>query len=178
MDYPLKFTFTAVSYTHLDVYKRQHNGGSFDGQGRFRRPDVIRPCLCRVVHFVHLPFHQAGMRPPCQRLHSSGTVSYTHLDVYKRQVQHRAAALAGADLIGGAGRGCAAVVVAFRAVQHRAAALAGADLIGRASRGRTAVVAVSYTHLDVYKRQRLYNPSCAHIRIRLAGRSRYGSCHR
>ena len=55
-------------------------------------------------------------------------------------VQHCAAALAGADLIGRAGRGRAAVVVAFRAVQHRAAALAGADLIGRAGRGRTAVI--------------------------------------
>src|SRR5699024_1073409 len=57
-----------------------------------------------------------------------------------RAVQHRAAALARADLIGRAGRGRAAVVVAFRAVQHRAAALARANLIGRAGRGCAAVV--------------------------------------
>ena len=47
----------AVSYTHLDVYKRQDGGGEIVGQRKGRR---------------------AGGN-------YAGPVSYTHLDVYKRQ---------------------------------------------------------------------------------------------
>ena len=50
-------TFLPVSYTHLDVYKRQGSAGLLAG--------------CRV----DLPVHAALYK----------SVSYTHLDVYKRQ---------------------------------------------------------------------------------------------
>ena len=53
-----------VSYTHLDVYKRQSGGR--DGQKREHPPGRC------------IPRHHA---------HRAGAVSYTHLDVYKRQPQ-------------------------------------------------------------------------------------------
>ena len=51
-----------VSYTHLDVYKRQHYEGGID----------IRPVI--ALTFAGLCFCYVT------------TVSYTHLDVYKRQI--------------------------------------------------------------------------------------------
>ena len=56
-----------VSYTHLDVYKRQH--------------------LHRTVQAIR----ELGVRPgvtlnPATSLSTLEAVSYTHLDVYKRQV--------------------------------------------------------------------------------------------
>ena len=54
-----------VSYTHLDVYKRQHN------------------CLCRDdLHFAVDPF---GHLMKLMAAYRAEPVSYTHLDVYKRQ---------------------------------------------------------------------------------------------
>ena len=112
----------AVSYTHLDVYKRQVGA-------KPRRP-------------------RHGKRP----------VSYTHLDVYKRQ-EHAAGADGGtgyADRRPGAARRRVAVdagrgrsregawgVGRFRVPEFPAAAVPH----------RTG--AVSCTHLDVYKRQRI-----------------------
>ena len=68
----------AVSYTHLDVYKRQllyspagsiraSCGASFSVSRKTSRPRMFR-------HFV-----------PTRGLHPLAPVSYTHLDVYKRQ---------------------------------------------------------------------------------------------
>ena len=52
----------AVSYTHLDVYKRQVvSGGEITAQGA--KADILPELLT-----------------------DSSAVSYTHLDVYKRQV--------------------------------------------------------------------------------------------
>ena len=98
---------TPVSYTHLDVYKRQAGGyalfkkGRCGGQGQRRLGDVMlgvgldplaefldlglggfradqHPVTARAMDLFH---HQiAKIRP----------VSYTHLDVYKRQDQGRA----------------------------------------------------------------------------------------
>ena len=57
---------TAVSYTHLDVYKRQEDGLQEEVEKLRaevkRRPSAIMMC--------------------------AATVSYTHLDVYKRQVHY------------------------------------------------------------------------------------------
>ena len=57
--------FNAVSYTHLDVYKRQICG--------FRIYGKSRKSNCEYCE-------------NCKKLVSSITVSYTHLDVYKRQL--------------------------------------------------------------------------------------------
>ena len=59
----------AVSYTHLDVYKRQHQ----------RYPDAKIVFVARSEESspkVSFALKQAG---------ASYAVSYTHLDVYKRQ---------------------------------------------------------------------------------------------
>ena len=74
----------------------------------------------------------------------SRPVSYTHLDVYKRQVD--------TDAI------CAAIKDVFedtRAVLEPAGALAVAGAKAYAARHKLKdkTLAVSYTHLDVYKRQ-------------------------
>ena len=77
---------TAVSYTHLDVYKRQHHG--------CLRPfqiitEVLLMCLnkcvpCPLILIYNLFFHLLK----CSLVISGSAVSYTHLDVYKRQVQY------------------------------------------------------------------------------------------
>ena len=71
----------------------------------------------------------------------SGTVSYTHLDVYKRQVMVRQ--FSGNVLDGH--------IIKAAAVQHFSRGLSPGK-IGHAAHFRI-FVAVSYTHLDVYKRQ-------------------------
>ena len=58
-----------VSYTHLDVYKRQIK---YKKRGAFQRP--TQPNLC--YFFLRLRM--------CRK---TRPVSYTHLDVYKRQAQ-------------------------------------------------------------------------------------------
>ena len=55
----------AVSYTHLDVYKRQHHTG-----------EVVMHTTCKD-----------GAEGDPQEHHGTPPVSYTHLDVYKRQVK-------------------------------------------------------------------------------------------
>ena len=51
----------SVSYTHLDVYKRQAYS-----------KEKFEPCIPSCPHCIYNMFI---------------TVSYTHLDVYKRQIQ-------------------------------------------------------------------------------------------
>ena len=68
-----------------------------------------------------------------------GAVSYTHLDVYKRQVQHDALHLAFGNI----------VVYRYRAVATKDVQLS--PLIQGVVDGFRPV---SYTHLDVYKRQK------------------------
>ena len=61
------FSITPVSYTHLDVYKRQHENCSMYG--------VMCNLMFLIFKFSHsFPF-----------FFTSTPVSYTHLDVYKRQ---------------------------------------------------------------------------------------------
>ena len=64
----------AVSYTHLDVYKRQ----------------AIR---CSIAEPPYMPTEAGPASSPARR-QWTGSVSYTHLDVYKRQaLRHRAKTL-------------------------------------------------------------------------------------
>ena len=61
-----------VSYTHLDVYKRQVM-------------KHIRPEACKFKHLVVCDFIQLFCVLANTRIGSIDPVSYTHLDVYKRQ---------------------------------------------------------------------------------------------
>ena len=82
-------------------------------------------------------------------------VSYTHLDVYKRQ-----GALAGVGVAGGAGQGAGVVplLLGGRLIgcrrQHVLRGVIARQDAGHRRPGQGVVDApVSYTHLDVYKRQ-------------------------
>ena len=79
----IKFvTLKSVSYTHLDVYKRQAD----------------HPCNCIRIDFDWTAFsvlvEQCTLNPAFEIfinaeahcIHGYTTVSYTHLDVYKRQL--------------------------------------------------------------------------------------------
>ena len=71
--HPIKSTLKAVSYTHLDVYKRQVR--VWDIAVWIFPVDALaflRLCLFNCADFLACV---AGVKP----------VSYTHLDVYKRQ---------------------------------------------------------------------------------------------
>ena len=76
----------SVSYTHLDVYKRQHlDGGAL---GKLRRGEG-----------GHVP--QVAIPAQQDRGGLAGPVSYTHLDVYKRQaVRNPVTVAAGAEWCG------------------------------------------------------------------------------
>ena len=66
----------AVSYTHLDVYKRQVCINVF-----------LKPCFtCRALNKTDNKFVQRSCFAAAFNKHGACTVSYTHLDVYKRQV--------------------------------------------------------------------------------------------
>ena len=78
------YTYTrsriAVSYTHLDVYKRQTADRLHNISSLFCALiiDVTAPCcslIKKLFHFINDSLW-----------HSLFSVSYTHLDVYKRQV--------------------------------------------------------------------------------------------
>ena len=89
----------AVSYTHLDVYKRQlmHRDDIREACGH--ETVVIdtpsgRPCLVFTENARLKDFEQMARDKrtsnPLYNMHAAGPilapVSYTHLDVYKRQV--------------------------------------------------------------------------------------------
>ena len=75
-------------------------------------------------------------------IYTAHPVSYTHLDVYKRQVQ----------------RQCAGTVLWCRQFHGSGAGQHGKDSDVRCG------AAVSYTHLDVYKRQVCSSPSLDYVR--------------
>ena len=64
----------AVSYTHLDVYKRQ------DTDGSARAVEYTYAFDDRALSF----YTETAVARNCQK-RCEGPVSYTHLDVYKRQ---------------------------------------------------------------------------------------------
>ena len=72
---PVPAGLIAVSYTHLDVYKRQ----------------VQRNALAAdtVLVLRYHPLFKSGKGIPHHVHHGVAAVSYTHLDVYKRQGQER-----------------------------------------------------------------------------------------
>ena len=72
------YTVRAVSYTHLDVYKRQKLGSlSSSGSGILSN---LGGLLSSVVSQL------GGLGGSLSGLLSGVSVSYTHLDVYKRQI--------------------------------------------------------------------------------------------
>ena len=78
-----------VSYTHLDVYKRQE----VQCTGRILEVPVGRGLLGRVVNTLGQPIDGKGEIEndgfsPVEVI-APGAVSYTHLDVYKRQTQSK-----------------------------------------------------------------------------------------
>ena len=106
-------------------------------------------------------------------------VSYTHLDVYKRQEVFSATpenTYVCEDSFHGlqAGMTSGATVIGLATTNTRKA------ITGKAH----SIIAVSYTHLDVYKRQgRRTNPSCCFIHIPFVGgknkrREQFGKCYR
>ena len=70
------------------------------------------------------------------------SVSYTHLDVYKRQVHHQ-----GGEVLGVGG------LAAARFAEGDHVGVGDRDGVVEHPAERVGVEAVSYTHLDVYKRQ-------------------------
>ena len=84
----IKHSLNSVSYTHLDVYKRQENRSLY----RFFLSDSID--IDGRKNFV-IRFRDAGIKKPVPQrkfngyiyvdAETYGPVSYTHLDVYKRQ---------------------------------------------------------------------------------------------
>ena len=89
-------TFTAVSYTHLDVYKRQASACSLQGEVRHIREAVVHHGLIiRIVAcgnddaFPGFEEDVFSFMLADDACHSAvcAPVSYTHLDVYKRQRQ-------------------------------------------------------------------------------------------
>ena len=81
--------------------------------------------------------------------HGSGPVSYTHLDVYKRQVIKGSGSVSGRRSMSGTEGECGMTIwdTSFKAV------FVVAVPITLAVYACVYVGAVSYTHLDVYKRQ-------------------------
>ena len=81
-----------------------------------------------------------------------GTVSYTHLDVYKRQAKYTAVSVRECALDVAAMAETSTKVFVYEAMGRHAGWLAAAA--GLAGTGKDdAPHPVSYTHLDVYKRQ-------------------------
>ena len=70
-----------VSYTHLDVYKRQVLDWELATVG-----DPLMDLGSALAYWVQADDDLVMQRMRRQPTHAPGTVSYTHLDVYKRQV--------------------------------------------------------------------------------------------
>ena len=75
VDKPIPTTLESVSYTHLDVYKRQHLASL---------PDEPAAVIVAELQRLGIPEAHWDGYLECLALE---TVSYTHLDVYKRQVE-------------------------------------------------------------------------------------------
>ena len=93
----------SVSYTHLDVYKRQYFAWAGSRAEGSKKPSSVLPSSRRIVILIELKscllytsVQHASLEPACIRahenecqpsalVHTHAPVSYTHLDVYKRQ---------------------------------------------------------------------------------------------
>ena len=77
--------YTPVSYTHLDVYKRQEDDGVVFAEGNYSNGNqagdwkyYYQGKLSKIINFEDTTgryYYYTEYKP----------VSYTHLDVYKRQ---------------------------------------------------------------------------------------------
>ena len=74
-------TVTSVSYTHLDVYKRQEYIKELNELAH--QEDTTRPTTSASNQMGDLNF----ITDAIAWNRYDGSVSYTHLDVYKRQVR-------------------------------------------------------------------------------------------
>ncbi|MEJ1274550.1 hypothetical protein NN561_005436 [Cricetulus griseus] len=142
-------TASAVSYTHLEVYKRQdcersERPAALAASG-FARAGL--PALGLASRASALWLRAGDMAAPCLAPAWSA-VSYTHLEVYKRQDCERSERPAALAASGFARAGLPALGLASRAsaLWLRAGDMAAPCLAPAWS-------AVSYTHLEVYKRQ-------------------------
>ena len=82
---------TPVSYTHLDVYKRQvYNIGNHQPVELMTFIETIEKALGREAQKNFLPMQAGDVLATYADIDDS--VSYTHLDVYKRQLQQPATA--------------------------------------------------------------------------------------
>ena len=104
LDLLQKYIPIPVSYTHLDVYKRQALAGTAcnSGDAGFYPPEREQAKYyivqynrghygnseeeLRQADAIEIRFGQASMGGIGESVESTDTVSYTHLDVYKRQV--------------------------------------------------------------------------------------------
>ncbi|WP_459505218.1 hypothetical protein [Erwinia amylovora] len=152
---------TPVSYTHLDVYKRQHLVIVASQIGQV----AVGQVACQVTAAVH-----ACARPWAERVSQetfpgqcrlveisacNTPVSYTHLDVYKRQHLVIVASQIGQVAVG-------QVACQVTAAVHACARPWAERVSQETFPGQCRLVEisacntpVSYTHLDVYKRQHL-----------------------
>ena len=72
-----------VSYTHLDVYKRQVDS-ILDVRATTRLPEPGTACLSKKTQLLRAT-HATRVAPVDRIALGIEAVSYTHLDVYKRQ---------------------------------------------------------------------------------------------
>ena len=78
----------AVSYTHLDVYKRQEENGRYYARRYDEEAGAYVTDYDKKLEKWQLPCYANGSGADhMARVHNIETVSYTHLDVYKRQEQ-------------------------------------------------------------------------------------------
>ena len=99
-----------VSYTHLDVYKRQLVSHALHVAKYQERPvqvdlcdskddgGAVHRCLHSIMHFIEDHAKEAGI-PVRFAASKLAAVSYTHLDVYKRQPVHKGCARCGCDQV-------------------------------------------------------------------------------
>ena len=77
--------FTPVSYTHLDVYKRQGEQFSLIPKAAFEIR-AVEPFRAKSASGgSYMRPSEDGTRPGVFYVNTYDPVSYTHLDVYKRQ---------------------------------------------------------------------------------------------
>ena len=142
-----------VSYTHLDVYKRQEQRNAHIKVQRRRKPDQRNQVPKRVSQDKGVRLITECVKP----------VSYTHLDVYKRQdtdrimheLEHRRIVIVTGfqgvnkyDNYTTLGRGGSdTTAVALAAALHADACEIYTDVDGVYTADPR--VAVSYTHLDI-----------------------------
>ena len=83
------YKYTSVSYTHLDVYKRQRRIQRVSEGDQYKKIFFYKFILSKKIRFffeTHFFTSNYCTRITFLTMLRHRTVSYTHLDVYKRQV--------------------------------------------------------------------------------------------